>query len=86
MSYDIKTLSFNTIEECEKFSDDWAAYVVDLTNNELCTYIKNNKDYNYHCLIKKTHYDLVKFIQKSKKNLQLYNDVVLEMFLLSSPK
>jgi|LakMenEpi03Aug12_release.lakeMendotaPanAssembly.Ray.scaffolds.fasta_scaffold4404594_1 hypothetical protein len=82
----LKTIEFNTIEEAQKFQMEWGFYLKNLNHREFCSYIKNNKEYKYHSLIVPTHNHLVKFVEKSNKNLQMFNEVVLEMFLLSSPK
>jgi hypothetical protein len=82
----LKTIEFNTKEEAQQFQMEWGNYLKNLNHREFCNYIKNNKDSEYHCLIVPTHNHLVKVVDRSNKNLQLFNNVVLEMFLLSSPK
>jgi DNA-directed RNA polymerase specialized sigma24 family protein len=82
----LNTLKFETREEALKFSNEWGAWLQHLTHNEFCNYIRKNKDKKYHCLVVPKHNQLADLCRKSETHLQLFNDVALEMFLLTSPK
>lgn len=88
MNYqNLKTITFDTKEEASKFSSELGNYLENvLTHTDFCNYIMHNKDNTYKCLVVPTHDEVIDIVTKDINNLQLFNDVVLEMFLLSTPK
>jgi hypothetical protein len=78
----MNSIQFNTKKEAVQFNKDWNYYIKNvMTNDDVFNYVKNHKDASYQFMLK----DNVKTSDCTPKQLQLINDVLLELFLLSNP-